>query len=149
MARTSKNQTTEEQTMSKNEAPSAKDTGFKKVLVWWNEANIITVGAFVQGESSSARILPGVNRIDQDVWFYLTRHPIMKMNIEDGSLKLLNPDGDSSWDDYAPEEGLKYIKGMSDILELEDISVSSKKPKLRAAAKERIEAIMKLIKPKE
>ena len=135
--------------MSKSEVSTTKEATFKNVLVWWNEANIITVGGFVQGSGSQARILPGVNRLDQEIWFYLTRHPIMKMNIEDGSLKLLNENGDANWDDYAPEEALKYIKGMSDILELEDIAASSKKPKLRAAAKERVESIMKLIKPKE
>jgi len=121
----------------------------EKVLVWWNEANILTVGATDMGGSSRARILPGVNRLDRDTWQYLNRHPIMKMNIEDGSLKLMNDNGDATWDEYPLEDAKKYVQGISDILELEDIVVISKKPQLRAAAKARIESIMKLIKPKE
>lgn len=121
----------------------------KNVLVWWNEANIITVGSFVQGQPSDARILPGVNRLDAKIWSYLNRHPIMKMNIEEGSLKLLTENGDANWDDFPTDQGVKYVKGISDILELEHVASASKKPLIRAAAKERIEGIMKLIKPKE
>lgn len=124
-------------------------TGEETYLVFWNEHNILTVGAFTQGESSQARILPGVNKLSARIWGYLERHPIQKMNIEEGSLKLLTKNGNMDWDEFDTIDGVKYVKGISDILELERISRVSKKVQIKIAADDRIEEIMKLIRPKQ
>lgn len=121
----------------------------KTYIVFWKESNILTVGSIVQGESSDCRILPGVNKISARTWGYLERHPIQRMNIEEGSLKLLSKNGDLDWDEFPTDEGVQYIKGLSDIVELERVAKFSKKAQIKLAAEERIEEIMKLIKPKE
>lgn len=118
------------------------------VIVFWSEPTILSVGAERMGESSRARILSGVNKISREVWNYLKNHPIQKLNIEDGSLKLLSEEGDTDWDEFEPAQAKKFIAGLSDIDELERV-MNSQKPGIAKAAKNRYEEIMKRITPKQ
>ena len=131
------------------EKQTAEQSKSENVIVFWNENNILSVGSLVLGEPPTARILPGINKVSRRTWEYLTRHPIMKMNIEEGSLKLVTENGDSEWDDFETPQAVKFIQGMSDIIELERIERVSKKAQIKLAAQDRIQEIMKLIKPKD
>ena len=135
-----------EQTKIKNEAVP---TLSKRVVLFWAEPNILSIGNPVQGAGSLARLLPGINLIDRRVWTRMQADSILSMNIDAGSLKLVTENGDFNWDELDQNTSENYISKISDIILLEDIEASSTKSYVTRAAKTRIKKIMSHITPKE